>query len=88
MPYIAPEWRQLVDKEGPKLKPGHLAYALSRDLETYRRANGDSYATFNAILGALASAKREFERVVVDPYEARKAVENGPVHTSCTDGTC
>ena len=88
MPYI-------LSKERDRLKPatdaaaavidknttaGDLNYMISLMAKAYIDAKGLRYEHLNAVVGALDSAKAEFQRRVVAPYEDKKIVENGDVY--------
>ncbi len=88
MPYI-------LSKERDKLKPatdataavidkdttaGDLNYMISLMAKAYIDAKGLRYEHLNAVVGALDSAKAEFQRRVVAPYEDKKIAENGDVY--------
>jgi hypothetical protein len=59
---------------------GELNYIITRLLRLYVEHRGESYQTFNDIMGALEGAKAEFYRRVVAPYEDVKIQENGDVY--------
>lgn len=86
MPYIKPEVRAQFRKEADgggnpsTITPGELNYELTWKLTKYIEFNGLSYQTINDIIGALESAKLEFYRRVVAPYEDTKINENGDVY--------
>lgn len=85
MPYIPPERRQALDAGALlPVDPGELNYVITRTVEQYRVTHGDSYQTFNDILGALSGATQEFYRRVVAPYEDTKRDENGDVYAPST----
>ena len=88
MPYI-------LSTERDKLKPatdaaaavidknttaGDLNYMISLMAKAYIDAKGLRYEHLNAVVGALDSAKAEFQRRVVAPYEDKKIAENGDVY--------
>lgn len=88
MPYI-------LTTERDKLKPatdavaavidkdttaGDLNYMISLMAKAYIAAKGLRYEHLNAVVGALDSAKAEFQRRVVAPYENKKIAENGDVY--------
>ena len=60
--------------------PGELNYLIAMLAQRYLAKHGKSYATINAIVGALECAKTEFYRRVAVPYEVQKIVENGDVY--------
>lgn len=78
MPYIAPEHRQWA-KTRPTT-PGELNFAITSLVVSYLSQRGTSYAVLNDIVGALESAKAEFQRRVVGPYEDTKIKQNGDVY--------
>lgn len=80
MPYIPAVQRSTLANGDSPETPGELTYLLTRTIQEYRDTNGDSYATFNDILGALDGCGREFYRRVVAPYEDTKIAENGDVY--------
>lgn len=82
MPYIKREDRPAVmpSSERPAANEGELNFQISTLVARYVQTHGVSYATFNAIVGALVCAKGEFERRVVAPYEDEKRGLNGDVY--------
>lgn len=89
MPYIGPnrdhiDSAQLQDAGQRCNTPGDLDYAVTRLIESYRSFEGDSFTTFNTIIGVLDNAKDEFRRRVIQPYEDLKRLENGDVYKSVT----
>jgi len=60
--------------------PGELNYLVTTLAQRYLARHGTSYATINAIVGALECAKQEFYRRVAAPYEEKKIAENGDVY--------
>ena len=82
MPYIKP-----VDRDRLALPatisietPGELNYLVTTLAQRYLETHGTSYATINAIVGALECSKAEFYRRVAVPYEEKKIAENGDVY--------
>ena len=59
---------------------GDLNYMMSLMAKAYVEAKGLRYEHLNAVVGALDSAKAEFQRRVVAPYEDQKIAENGDVY--------
>ena len=59
---------------------GDLNYMISLLAEAYIEAKGLRYEHLNAVVGALDSAKAEFQRRVVAPYEDQKIADNGDVY--------
>jgi hypothetical protein len=60
--------------------PGELNYLVTMLAQSYLAKHGTSYATINAVIGALECAKSEFYRRVAAPYEDKKIAENGDVY--------
>lgn len=89
MPYIKPEEREelepLVSKlldtllNGERLTPGTLNYLYTKMAHFYVARKGRSYTVLNDVVGVFESAKAEFQRRVVNPYEDEKIEENGDV---------
>lgn len=68
----------LVGKSPSETLPGLLNYAITTMI--YGLVDGkESYALYNAMIGALESAKLELYRKKVAPYEDQKEFENGEV---------
>lgn len=59
---------------------GDLNYMISLMAKAYIEAKGLRYEHLNAVVGALDSAKAEFQRRVVAPYEDQKIADNGDVY--------
>lgn len=90
MPYIKSEKR---DQITPVLKGTHqriemenvnsagdLNYAFTALAIDYLKRKGLNYQNINDIVGALESAKAEFQRRIVGPYEIEKTQQNGDVY--------
>ncbi|MCJ7828554.1 MAG: hypothetical protein MUP81_02305 [Dehalococcoidia bacterium] len=86
MPYIKQERRKELDDALEELAEkiegvGELNFAVTTLLLRYYDYDcGESYATFNSIMGVLECAKQEFYRRVLVPYEDKKCKENGDVY--------
>ena len=83
MPYL-PDQRK-ADLAGglvPTLTGGDLNYILTQACVECLPVDPDryTYELLNTIMGALESAKQEFYRRVVVPYENKKRRENGDVY--------
>jgi hypothetical protein len=82
LPYIRKNDRErlvpLDTLDTPKT-PGELNFLLSDVCKTYLEENGESYSTYNDLLGALEGAKLELYRRRVAPYEDEKIKANGDV---------
>jgi len=92
MPYIKQNDRPNIDKYLAHLSAefdncsndvlcGRLNYTIFRLARMLCDANSDTlnYARINTIIGAIESAKAEFQRRVVAPYEDTKIRSNGDV---------
>lgn len=82
MPYILKSERenfQEAELLGLKCEnPGQLNYVITKIIHGYLCKRGEiKYQFLNDIVGALESAKAEFQRRVVNPYEDSKISENG-----------
>jgi hypothetical protein len=82
MPYILmedrPDLASIVDSF-PELSDGELNYVFTLLAHRCVEARGLRYVNLNAIVGVFESAKAEFQRRIVAPYENRKIRENGCV---------
>lgn len=79
MPYIEQNRRIALACGEPPATPGELNYTITKHAHAYIRKHGQSYATYNAVLGALEAAKLELYRRLVAPYEDLKIHQNGDV---------
>jgi hypothetical protein len=81
MPYIdVADRRRLFEGEGTPRTPGELNYMFTLIATIYLKARGESYQTYNDIMGALEGAKLELYRRRVAPYEDKKMEVNGDVY--------
>jgi len=78
MPYITGKDRAEVGDD-PRTA-GELNYLISDIIGSYTRVKGISYATLNEVVGVMESAKTEYQRQIVAPYETLKIMENGDIH--------
>lgn len=87
MPYIRPEERKRVD--GPMqaladtlrdMDAGAQNYAITRLLLSWVRARGISYSHLADVVKVLETAKLEFYRRALAPYEDRKLEEHGDLY--------
>jgi hypothetical protein len=83
MPYITADERLEMQSEGPTT-PGRLNLAITQLILWYIQKKGLNYTHLNDVMGALESAKQEFYRRVIAPYEDLKKEENGDVYPSVT----
>lgn len=77
MPYVSKKDRVPLELTRNAKTPGELNYLLTVTALDYLDHHKLNYETLNAIIGAFESAKREFQRRVVDPYEDDKMRHNG-----------
>ncbi len=88
MPYILPADRDKLRAATDSIASvidasttaGDLNFMISLMAKAYIDAKGLRYEHLNAVVGALDSAKAEFQRRVVAPYEDKKIAENGDVY--------
>ena len=81
MPYISPERRaELCVTFSEADTAGELNYCITALLVEYWACHTRNYQAINDIIGALESAKAEFQRRVVAPYESEKCKQNGDVY--------
>jgi len=59
---------------------GDLQFIIAKSILTYLKRVGFRYKNMESIMGALSGSLREFQRKVVDPYEAKKEVENTSIY--------
>ena len=81
MPYIKNDRK--MEFEGTGSVPqnaGELNYCFTKVIISYVENHELSYQTINDIIGAIDSAKMEFYRRTVVPYENKKILENGDVY--------
>jgi hypothetical protein len=84
MPYIEQGARQKMKKAMGDLMvqittEGELNYAFSKMARLYLKKHPLRYAILNEIMGVFESAKLEFYRRVVTPYEETKIIEHGDI---------
>jgi hypothetical protein len=82
MPYIKEKQRQKIAAGEKPADAGELNYAITTLLLDYLQAKGESYASYNEIMGVLNCVTHEFYRRGAVPYEDKKIAENGdlPFH--------
>lgn len=84
MPYINRARRERLDEifvgDVRPDSPGELNYILTRICLNAIEEYGDSYATFNTIIGALEACKLELYRRTVAGYEDGKIAVNGDIY--------
>jgi hypothetical protein len=88
MPYIEKPQRLKYDRglepiindlKSSKNLEGHLNYIITTLIDQVG-PNKKNYAHYNAMIGVLESAKQEYYRRVISPYEDHKRFENGDVY--------
>lgn len=81
MPYITEAQRDELGDYDPRSpqNAGELNYLISMLIEQYRDTVGESYQTYNDVMGALEGAKLELYRKLIGPYEDAKTLTNGEI---------
>jgi len=81
MPYIKDDnnRRLELDNEALAVNCGELNYKITRLFQQYLGVKGESYQTYNDIVGAGNCAIMELERRKIGNYEDKKINENGDV---------
>lgn len=77
MPYVLPTERVALEMTHQAETAGELNYLLSLVMLDYLDRHGLSYGTLNTIVGAVESAKDEFQERIVRPYERQAMIRNG-----------
>lgn len=81
MPYIEERLRDdLQSREACPTSPGELNFVFTDVIKDYLLYKGESYQTYNDIIGALEGAKLELYRRKVVDYENMKWNQNGDVY--------
>lgn len=80
MPYVTQDRRDRLMSGFPGENAGELNFKITVLINNYCRHKGLKYQTMNDVVGALDSAKAEFQRRVVAPYEDLKIQQNGDVY--------
>ena len=81
MPYIPPHRRvSISNHDSPPQQIGELNYYITKKLLNWVKIHGESYTTYNEIIGLLDCIKLEFYRKKVAKYEDKKCKENGDVY--------
>ena len=83
MPYIKDEQKEEMwitfDGRIPN-SAGELNYCFTAILNEYLKKKGESYQTYNDIVGALENAKLEIYRRKISLYEDKAIERNGDVY--------
>lgn len=80
MPYITQQAQTDMECGKSAETTGELNFAITMLVLDYVQSFGKSYTVLNDVMGVLESAKQEFYRRVVVPYETVKIYENGDVY--------
>ena len=86
MPYLIRKYRLILCRLSSKIQkttieaPGWLNYIFTCTILAYVKVKGESYQTYNDIIGALECCKLELYRRKVAKYEDKKITENGDVY--------
>lgn len=80
MPYVDALTRKRLDAGEQPQTEGELNYCITKLLNGWLQRKGRSYATINAVVGALECAKLEAYRRVAAPYEDAKRAQSGDVY--------
>lgn len=81
MPYLASKQRRRELDAGARPVDGaELNYCISRLADGFVADHGLAYHTLEEIVGAMESAKAEFQRRIVGPYEETKLKDHGEVY--------
>ena len=82
MPYVRKDIRKKLAEGYAPVEAGELNYALSQQVNRFLCGGSESYARYNAAIGALECLKLELYRRLIAKYEDAKLQENGDVFTS------
>lgn len=81
MPYIDKSQRTSLNAgTRDPYNAGELNYKITQELNKYLTQRGETYQTYNDMLGALEGAKLELYRRMVSKYEDKKKDLNGDVY--------
>jgi hypothetical protein len=80
MPYIKKDKRrELAENSICPRNVGELNYMWTMTIQMYLEEHGESYQTYNDIIGAMECCKLELYARKIRPYEDLKIKENGDV---------
>jgi len=79
MPYIKKEKRKPLLLGTTPTNAGELNFIITTKLLDYVKNKGESYQTYNDIIGVLGAISHEFYRRQIVGYEDDKVEENGDV---------
>lgn len=83
MPYIPQKKRAALDPVfacEPAQNAGELNFQITQLVQAFLKQGTESYARYNAAIGALECAKLELYRRKLAPYENQKIFDNGDVY--------
>ena len=80
MPYIREEIRSALGHGEDARTSGELNYCITCEVLKYLGIKGESYQTYNDIMGALECCKQELYRRKISKYEDTKIESNGDVY--------
>jgi len=80
MPYVDEKSRIRIECGGIPRNAGELNYKITRIINGYTFMKGESYQTYNDILGVLSAIPQELYRRKIASYEDKKIKENGDVY--------
>jgi len=80
VPYLEKSRRKAIETKLICIdKGGDFNYVVTRICQTFLELKGESYATYNELIGALECAKLELYRRKIGPYEDKAIEKNGDV---------
>ena len=79
MPYIRKSQREYIRTTLEMEKPGDLTFSFTETCRLYLERHGESYRTYNDILGSLECTKLELYRRKIAQYEDKKIKQNGDI---------
>lgn len=79
MPYITQEQRKYLLNGGRPRNAGELNYMWTLQCQIYLQDNGESYQSYNDIMGVASGVIQELYRRQIGKYEDKKKELNGDV---------
>lgn len=80
MPYLEKSRRKAIEAKSICIdKGGDVNYVVTQLCQNFLALKGESYATYNELIGALECAKLELYRRKTGPYEDLKIKQHGDV---------
>ncbi|NBP04295.1 MAG: hypothetical protein EBU90_30245 [Proteobacteria bacterium] len=76
-PYNRPPFDDVISQLPPIMVAGNLNYIITKITQRFIEERGENYEAYNSAIGALESAKLEYYRRKVAPYEDTKIEANG-----------